>query len=105
LVNPSTSGINTGQQWDKPNVWAPNNWILHEILAPIQAKSIGNQWVKTTYCGWKKTGNLYEKYRNDAFGERGQGGEYTVQTGFGWTNGLALHYLSLYGDSIQISSC
>lgn len=30
-VDPVTSSFNTGLQWDKPNVWAPNNWILHEV--------------------------------------------------------------------------
>jgi hypothetical protein len=29
LVNPVSSSISNGQQWDSPNVWAPNNWILH----------------------------------------------------------------------------
>lgn len=32
LVNPAASQLKTGQQWDAPNVWAPNNWILHEVL-------------------------------------------------------------------------
>jgi neutral trehalase len=68
LVNPTTSSINTGQQWDKPNVWAPNNWILHEVTDSLSAYNLAQQWVKTTYCSWKKTGNLYEKYRNDAIG-------------------------------------
>jgi hypothetical protein len=31
VVNPETSFIRTGQQWDAPNVFAPNNWIIHEI--------------------------------------------------------------------------
>lgn len=29
LVNPVSSIFQNGQQWDKPNVWAPNNWIMH----------------------------------------------------------------------------
>lgn len=29
LINPSSSFINTGQQWDAPNVWAPNSWIIN----------------------------------------------------------------------------
>ena len=45
-----------------------------------------------------KHGFLYEKYLNSKLGERGEGGEYAPQIGFGWTNGLALHYLSLYPD-------
>lgn len=31
LVSPPSSKVKTGQQWDAPNVWAPNNWILHEV--------------------------------------------------------------------------
>ena len=41
---------------------------------------------------------------NDELGERGKGGEYQVQIGFGWTNGLALHYLKLYPD-LQRPNC
>lgn len=52
----------------------------------------------TTYCGFVSHGSLFEKYSSQALGERGEGGEYQVQVGFGWTNGLALHYLSLHPD-------
>ncbi len=31
VVNPESSPLRTGQQWDAPNVWAPNNWIIHEV--------------------------------------------------------------------------
>lgn len=41
----------------------------------------------------------------NVLGQRGQGGEYTVQVGFGWTNGLALYYLKLYGDELQVPTC
>jgi len=41
----------------------------------------------------------------DALGKRGEGGEYTVQTGFGWTNGLSLYYLKLYANDLQVPSC
>lgn len=34
-----------------------------------------------------------------AAGETGGGGEYTPQTGFGWTNGLVLELLNRWGDS------
>jgi len=36
-VNPVSSKIANGQQWDSPNVWAPNNWILHEVLQDKKA--------------------------------------------------------------------
>ncbi len=32
-------------QWDKPNVWAPNNWILHQVLSDRDAYKIAQQWV------------------------------------------------------------
>jgi alpha,alpha-trehalase len=105
LINPAASEIRTGQQWDAPNVWAPNSWILHEVAPYEEAALLGKQWIQTTYCSWKKTGNLYEKYHSDLLGERGEGGEYIVQTGFGWTNGLALYYLSLYGDTYTPTDC
>lgn len=92
-------------QWDYPNVWAPNNWILHEVVAKQEKIQIAQQWVSTVYCSWKKEGLIYEKYRLDKLGQRGEGGEYAVQSGFGWTNGLALVYLKTYGDSLSVPNC
>lgn len=34
-------------------------------------------------------------------GQYGGGGEYDIQTGFGWTNGVALHLLDKYGDKLS----
>jgi hypothetical protein len=34
-------------------------------------------------------------------GYPGGGGEYDVQEGFGWTNGVILHFLSKYGSLIS----
>ena len=34
-------------------------------------------------------------------GKRGGGGEYEAQDGFGWTNGVFLHFLQAYGDKIS----
>jgi alpha,alpha-trehalase len=44
------------------------------------------------YC---RTGKLVEKYDIRDAGE-GAGGEYPVQDGFGWTNGVLVKLLSLY---------
>lgn len=99
-VNPPASFLETGEQWDGVNVWAPNNWILHEVAPPDEAKDYATQWVQTTYCSFIKHGALFEKYKSTALGERGEGGEYESQIGFGWTNGLALHYLRLYPDIV-----
>lgn len=48
---------------------------------------------------------MYEKYDSSKLGKRGEGGEYKVQAGFGWTNGLALYYLVSYGDKIVAPQC
>lgn len=34
----------------------------------------------------------------------GGGGEYSVQTGFGWSNGVVIEYLSKYGDEDFLTS-
>lgn len=34
--------------------------------------------------------------------EPGHGGEYQVQTGFGWSNGVVLDLLSMYYDRIEM---
>jgi len=35
----------------------------------------------------------------------GRGGEYTVQAGFGWTNGVLLWVASTYGDVLVAPEC
>lgn len=39
---------------------------------------------------------MYEKYNATLLGVGGSGGEYDVQIGFGWSNGVALYYLDYY---------
>ena len=34
-------------------------------------------------------------------GDAGHGGEYNVQEGFGWSNGVVLNFLSTYGNKLQ----
>jgi alpha,alpha-trehalase len=100
------SQIDNGQQWDYPNVWVTNHWVLHEILGnPDDKFKVAQQWVLTTYCSWKKDFAIYEKYDAETIGKRGGGGEYEIQIGFGWSNGLALHYLSLYGKYFNDPVC
>lgn len=37
------------------------------------------------------------QYNSLQLGETGTGGEYTPQTGFGWTNGVILEFLDRWG--------
>jgi alpha,alpha-trehalase len=103
VVAPPASYEKTGQQWDFPNVWAPLVWFLHETSTYDQSLQVAQRWVDTVYCGWKKYDAMFEKYDAQRLGERGQGGEYVVQVGFGWTNGLTLELLIDHGDDLTAS--
>ena len=94
-----TTTITTGQQWDAPNGWAPLQWIAVEGLRryghPRFAQSIARRWVRTVRRVYQHTGKLVEKY-NVERDLPGGGGEYPLQDGFGWTNGVTEAFLKLY---------
>jgi alpha,alpha-trehalase len=86
-----TTLVDNGQQWDKPNGWAPLQWIavagLRRYRHDALAAEIGRRWIATVEATYAKTGLLYEKYDVEAPAV-GRGGEYAAQIGFGWTNGV-----------------
>ncbi|KAF9464208.1 trehalase [Collybia nuda] len=51
------------------------------------------------------TGNMFEKFSNLDIDSAGRGGEYTVQAGFGWTNGVVLWVSSVYGGVLVEPVC
>ncbi|KAH9932786.1 glycoside hydrolase family 37 protein [Epithele typhae] len=51
------------------------------------------------------TGNMFEKFSMNDIDSAGRGGEYTVQAGFGWTNGAVLWVASVYGDVLVAPQC
>ncbi|KIM43068.1 glycoside hydrolase family 37 protein [Hebeloma cylindrosporum] len=51
------------------------------------------------------TGNMFEKFSNLDIDSAGRGGEYTVQAGFGWTNGVLLWVASNYGSVLDAPNC
>jgi len=54
--------------------------------------------LESNYKGYLQNGGkMVEKYDGVTPGVEGGGGEYDVQTGFGWTNGVMLHFLQKYG--------
>jgi alpha,alpha-trehalase len=75
---PFSSGLWTGQQWDWPNVWAPNVHLLHEVAGAL-APEIASRWVTNVMCGWDNYAMFLEKYDGTRFGRAGGGGEYLVQ--------------------------
>jgi len=94
-----TTTLTTGQQWDAPNGWAPLQWIAIRGLrdagqAPLAA-AIACRWLVTVTIAYQYSGRLVEKYNVVTQGG-GQGGEYPLQDGFGWTNGVARQLMALY---------
>ncbi|KAG1727057.1 glycoside hydrolase family 37 protein [Suillus paluster] len=51
------------------------------------------------------SGNMFEKFSNLNVDSSGSGGEYTVQAGFGWTNGVLLWVASTYGEQLVAPQC
>lgn len=86
-----TTLIESGQQWDSPNGWAPLQWIavagLRRYAHDDLAREIARRWIATVEDTYSRTGLLYEKYNIDT-PSMGGGGEYAPQIGFGWTNGV-----------------
>ena len=101
------SNIQTGQQWDFPNVWAPYHYYVVDYFRQknrmVEAKDIAERLVNTVYIGWLKTNYIFEKYHADKLGEYGGGGEYVVQEGFGWTNGTVIKFIDWFGDDIKLT--
>lgn len=96
-----TTPIRTGQQWDSPNGWAPLQWVAIDGLArngeAALARDIAGRWMGTVASAYGETGKMLEKY--DVEERRpGGGGEYPLQDGFGWTNGVASALLERYPD-------
>ncbi len=98
----ATTTIQTGQQWDAPNGWAPLHWLTikgaqHYGGNPKLANEVGTRFladVKQVYASEHK---LVEKYVVEgANAGGGGGGEYPLQDGFGWTNGVTLKLLDMY---------
>ncbi|XP_064403898.1 trehalase-like isoform X2 [Halichondria panicea] len=102
-----TSLYESGQQWDYPNVWAPHQWFPVVAWQQSQdqelqaaAQHMAEAWIVSTYTGWKQYNRtMFEKYNCTVSGVPGGGGEYVIQAGFGWTNGVTLHFLSLFPAS------
>ncbi|HMN43010.1 MAG TPA: alpha,alpha-trehalase TreF [Povalibacter sp.] len=95
----ATTMERTGQQWDAPNGWAPLQWIAIKSLRdrgqPALAQEIACRWIRENTAAFAATGKLVEKYDVSGEGAAG-GGEYPLQDGFGWTNGVLRALLALY---------
>lgn len=81
----------SGQQWDAPNGWAPLQWVTYKGLRNYHCNTtaliLRKRWLETCRRVFAKTGKMLEKYNVESQDVTG-GGEYSNQTGFGWTNGV-----------------
>jgi alpha,alpha-trehalase len=90
----TTTLVNSGQQWDAPNGWAPLQWMTYKGLKnygfDILAEKIRTNWLATNEKVFNETGKMMEKYNVVDTEFKAGGGEYPNQDGFGWTNGVYL---------------
>ena len=82
----------SGQQWDAPNGWPPLQWLTIQGLRNYGynalADDITNRWLALNEKVYANTGKMLEKYNVEDVSLISGGGEYPVQDGFGWTNGV-----------------
>ena len=90
----ATTTINSGQQWDLPNGWAPLQWIsikgFEHYGMNDYAADVESRWIRINEKVYASTGKMMEKYNVVDTSLIAGGGEYPTQDGFGWTNGVAL---------------
>lgn len=96
----ATTLITSPQQWDEPNGWAPLQYItvaglerygMHDL-----AREIACRWCGLNISAYEQTGKLLEKYNISNVEQLASGGEYELQDGFGWTNGVLLTLMNRY---------
>ena len=95
----------TGQQWDQPNGWAPLQYLAIEGLKSYGernlAREIASRWIFENVRGYARTAALVEKYdveHSEGRSVAGGGGEYALQVGFGWTNGVLARLMAEYPE-------
>jgi len=100
----------SGQQWDYPNVWPPLVSMLVDgfmgLTSPLKgsteqlSSSLARTMLQGAFMAFYETkGYMLEKYNCSELGALGGGGEYDLQTGFGWTNGVVLTLLEQFPDT------
>jgi alpha,alpha-trehalase len=95
-----TTPLVSGQQWDAPNGWPPLQWIgisgfRHYSIGPL-ADTVACRWMVGVNRVYAQSNKLVEKYDVMTTGRVGGGGEYPLQDGFGWTNGIMRKLMAVY---------
>lgn len=99
----ATTQVHSGQQWDAPNGWAPLQWVavsgLQNYGQQPLAMEITWRFLTNVQHTWQREQKMLEKYNVATTGNGGGGGEYPLQDGFGWSNGVTLKMLDLICQS------
>jgi alpha,alpha-trehalase len=92
--------IDTGEQWDYPNGWAPLQAVT--VLGLLNynhrglAQEIARRFVDLAEQVYQRTGKMMEKYDVCDLNREAGGGEYPGQDGFGWTNGVVQAFIKTF---------
>lgn len=88
----TTTTNHTGEQWDYPNGWAPLQWMAIKGLKRYGftefANTVKSRWLELNNRVFQSAGKMVEKYNVADVTKEGGGGEYSLQDGFGWSNGV-----------------
>ena len=68
----------------------------NRLISKELAFHIAERRVRGCYLNFLSKGHMFEKYDAISITKIGGGGEYEVQLGFGWTNGVILDFLDMY---------
>ncbi len=92
--------VQNQQQWDSPNGWAPLQWFAVQGFRNYNLphhQAITQRWLTMIQKRFALDKKLLEKYDVINTDQHASGGEYGVQEGFGWTNGVTLEFLKQSG--------
>ncbi|KAL3086160.1 hypothetical protein niasHS_008933 [Heterodera schachtii] len=106
---PTSSVLNSAQQWDFPNIWPPVSHMMIEAFSRSGSKEMQDfafdktqQWLSANYKLYKGCENFMWMKMDAQKGTPGAKGDFHAQLGFGWTNGAVLDLLVKYGDKMKL---
>ncbi|KJA17435.1 glycoside hydrolase family 37 protein [Hypholoma sublateritium FD-334 SS-4] len=130
LINATLTGPGADFNGGNGTVANGGNPIDGEGWGAALQRMLANRYFSSALCSWQATGgsipnvlprlsdaelnvtqsqtndgNMFEKFSILDIDSAGSGGEYTVQAGFGWTNGVVLWVASHYGMVLASPQC
>lgn len=85
------------------------------------ALKLAQRYLDSLYCTWRVTGGatdgesqlpgsqgngtIFEKYADESTNAAGGGGEYEVVEGFGWSNGVLIWAVDVFGEKLSTPEC